>query len=276
MLLPGMIALVAYGVHANGIDERLSGYFFDSSSAEFFARNSTALEVLGHRFAKSAVAAVWLTLLATAGAVRFIPRLSIHQGLLWTTLAAMALGPTIVVVLKEINSIHCPWDLKRFGGYAEPVRLWFVARTYAARCFPGGHAAGGFSLIALAFAARAAGNSRWYGRGLIATIAAGNLFSLVRIAQGAHFLSHNLWSAAIDWCAAALVFTVFLRSRQHAPRQTLEKRPCNHAPGELPDKKLRLACSDCYTPHASISGLGRAGSVKPFRAEVVVCLTSRR
>jgi len=28
----------------------------------------------------------------------------------------------------------------------------------------------------------------------------------VRIAQGAHFLSHNLWSAALCWGLAALVF----------------------------------------------------------------------
>lgn len=49
--------------------------------------------------------------------------------------------------------------------------------------------------------------------GLGPALVAGSLFSVVRMAQGAHFLSHNLWSAAIDWWVAALVFSPLLLGR---------------------------------------------------------------
>jgi membrane-associated PAP2 superfamily phosphatase len=214
LLIPGGLALSAWAAHSSGIDERLSALFFDPATNSFPARSSHALELIGHRFAKSAVAALWLTLLAAALAARYIERIARVQSLLWATIAAMALGPTIVVLLKDINAIHCPWDLKGYGGYADFTSTWFVTSGEAGRCFPGGHAAGGFSLITLLFVGTALGNKRLASIGLVAGLAAGSMFSLVRIAQGAHFLSHNLWSAAIDWCAAALAFTPILFGRQ--------------------------------------------------------------
>ena len=104
-------------------------------------------------------------------------------------------------------------DLKRFGGYADFASSWFVSAADVGCCFPSGHAAAGFSLIALAFAGLAMGNRKLRSAGLTAALFAGSAFSVVRIAQGAHFLSHNLWSAAIDWCAAALVFAPLLNKR---------------------------------------------------------------
>ncbi len=213
LLIPGALALAAFSAHATGLDDRFSSLFFDPVTGTFPARSSLTLEIIGHRFAKSAVVALWLMLLAAALAAPLVQHLTRQRALLWTTVAAMALGPSIVVALKDINAYHCPWELKQFGGYADIASGWFVAAADAGRCFPGGHAAGGFTLIALAFAGLALGNRNLRSAGLIAALIAGGAFSVVRIAQGAHFLSHNLWSAAIDWCAAALVFAPLLKCR---------------------------------------------------------------
>ncbi len=210
LLIPSALGFAALAIHATGLDERVSALFFDPITGTFPARGSPLLEVIGHRFAKSAIAAIWLTLLGAALTSAFVQRLQPYRVLLWTTIAAMALGPTIVVTLKDINAYHCPWDLKRFGGYADFSSGWFVSAANVGRCFPSGHAAGGFSPIALAFAGLALGNRQLRSGGLIAALIVGSAFSTVRIAQGAHFLSHNLWSAAIDWCAAALVFAPLL------------------------------------------------------------------
>jgi membrane-associated PAP2 superfamily phosphatase len=213
LLIPGATVLAALAAHSTGFDERVSALFFDPVTGTFPAHFSPMLEVIGHRFAKSAVVAIWLTLLGAGLAGAFVGHLIPHRALLWTTIAAMALGPSIVVALKDINAYHCPWDLKRFGGYADFASAWFVSAADVGRCFPSGHAAGGFSLIALAFAGLAMGNWKLRSTGLIAALVVGSAFSVVRIAQGAHFLSHNLWSAAIDWCAAALVFAPLLNKR---------------------------------------------------------------
>ena len=218
LLIPVGLALAAAAARSTGIDEHVSALFFDAAAHTFPARSSTALELAGHRLAKSAIVALWMMLFAAALAASMIGRLQRYQALLWTLLIAMALGPAIVAILKDINSFHCPWDLKRFGGSADFSSSWFVPSAQAGRCFPSGHAAGGFSLIALMFAGIAEGRTRLRTFGLIAALCAGAAFSMVRIAQGAHFLSHNLSSAAIDWCAAALAFAPLLMQRARAQR----------------------------------------------------------
>ena len=210
ILIPAVLALAAVIVHGMGIDEWVSALFFDARANTFPARASVALEWIGHRLARSVVAALWLVLLAAAIAASVTPNPRRLRAVLWTTVVAMALGPSIVVLLKNLNSIHCPWDLKRFGGYADFSNAWFVSSTQAGKCFPSGHASGGFSLIALMFAGIAERSRRLRALGLTAALAVGGVFSVVCIVQGAHFLSHNLWSAAIDWCVAALAFAPLL------------------------------------------------------------------
>jgi len=212
-VIPACIVLIALIARASGLDDHLATAFFDAATAGFPARQSVLLETLGHRVAKSAVWGLWLLLLTLAVAASFVPRLHGLRGLLWAVVAAMGAGPALVVVLKGLNSYRCPWDLAQFGGYAQATSGWFVARGEAGQCFPSGHAAGGFALIALFFAGVVLGRPVIARIGLLAAVTAGGLFSAVRMAQGAHFLSHNLWAAAIDWAVAALIFAPLLLSR---------------------------------------------------------------
>jgi membrane-associated PAP2 superfamily phosphatase len=205
LLIPMGLILVAQLLRSSGWDDRLTALFFDPVSMAFPASDWPALEAWGHHGAKTAVVCVWVGLLLAAVVAPKLPRLAPHRKLLWLTVAAMGLGPTLVTLLKDINAHDCPWSLKAFGGANVYSSEWFVPRSRAGHCFPGGHAAGGFSLIALAFAAAALG---WTTRArglLVLAVAAGVAFSAVRILQGAHFASHNLWSAAIDWAVAAWI-----------------------------------------------------------------------
>jgi membrane-associated PAP2 superfamily phosphatase len=214
LLIPACFAAAAVASHVSQLDAQLTAWFFDPAQAGFPARRWVLIELFGYRMAKSAVVALWLTLLGAACAASFATALRPHRALLWATVAAMALGPALVAGLKDLNGYRCPWDLKPFGGIADYASGWFVDRLHVGRCFPSGHAAGGFSLIALYFAAAAQGKRRLAGVTLATALAAGAAFSVVRIAQGAHFLSHNLWSAAIDWAAAGAVFLPLVRMRK--------------------------------------------------------------
>lgn len=216
VLIPASIAIVAMLARSVGLDDQLESVFFDARIAGFPARHWPWLEAIGHRVAKSAVLGLWLVLVAAACAAMTVPRWRAYSGLLWTTVAAMGLGPLVVVLLKELNAYRCPWDLTQFGGVAQATSGWFVSRVNAGRCFPSGHAAGGFSLVALGFAGIALQHGGLRRAGLGAAVVLGVAFSLVRMAQGAHFLSHNLWSAAIDWCAAALVFAPAIMMGRYA------------------------------------------------------------
>lgn len=205
LLIPASLIVMALLSRVSGWDEGLTALFFDPAIGDFPARQSASLEDWGHRWAKSAVLGVWLLLLLAAMAALWFSRLRPHRKLLWLTVLGMSLGPAVVAVLKDINAHPCPWDLKAYGGALDYTADWFVPRSQAGRCFPGGHAAGGFSVLALAFAAISLGwavQARWL---LVLAVLMGLAFSVIRIVQGAHFLSHNLWSAAIVWALAAWV-----------------------------------------------------------------------
>ena len=213
VLVPPALALVALAAMAFGLDGRLAALSFDPAAHAFPWRHGIALELFGHRLAKSGVWAIWLLLLGAALVSPLVERLARHRAVLWTTVAAMAAGPILVVALKNLTAFHCPWDLKAFGGDADAIVAIFVRPAQAGRCFPSGHAAGGFSLIALHLAGIASGDRRLRALGLWTAVLAGSAFGLVRMTQGAHFLSHNLWAAAIDWTAATLVFVPLLAAR---------------------------------------------------------------
>lgn len=45
---------------------------------------------------------------------------------------------------------------------------------------------------------------------LIGALALGSVLSLGRTMQGAHFLSHNLWTLLFDWCICLLCYRLLL------------------------------------------------------------------
>lgn len=124
----------------------------------------------------------------------------------------MGLSTSFVTPLKKVSQMHCPWSLEQYGGVehfspllgprAEPV-------DKPGNCWPGGHAAAGFALFALFFALRNT-HPRCAKAALIAAMTLGVVFSLVRIAQGAHFLSHNLWTASLCWLISLAVYDLML------------------------------------------------------------------
>ncbi len=220
LAIPLALAGAGLAAHSMGWDLQLAQWTFDPVAGGFPARQWDLLELLGHRVAKSAVLLLWCLLVAAAVAGRWVGLGTAQRHLLGWTALAMAAGPTLVVVLKELNSAACPWSLDGLGGHAAYRLDWFVGSAQAGRCFPGGHAAGGFCLVALVFAARHQGRADWEQAALALTLACGLAFSAVRMAQGAHFLSHNLWAAALDWACAALVFTPLLQRQRRGQTAT--------------------------------------------------------
>ncbi len=211
--LPAVLVALAVAAHVSGFDLMLSDRFFDVAGDRFPLRTEPLLELLGHRVAKSAVLAVFAGLLAAALASYRFEALRPWRAVLWATVGAMALGPTLVVVLKSFTAFPCPWSLQRYGGLTPMASTWFATPANAGNCFPAGHSAGGFSLFALVFAAGALGRPRLAWTLFWAALATGVAFSSVRIVQGAHFASHALWAAAIDWLAAGLVFLAICERR---------------------------------------------------------------
>jgi membrane-associated PAP2 superfamily phosphatase len=121
--------------------------------------------------------------------------------------------------LKTVTNVDCPWDLTSFGGQYPYVPLLGDRpdELRYGRCFPAAHASSGYMLLALHFVFRE--RSRRLARaGLAAGVIAGVIFGLAQQSRGAHFLSHDLWSAMIAWLVPLTVYVWMFQARLWDPR----------------------------------------------------------
>lgn len=206
-----LLLLVIVVFEFTSLDIRINNLFYDSVAKRFPLRHDWFLEAIMHGWTKYLVViftlcvfAVFLLSLGLSSLKRF-RRVSLFVVL------AMSMGPAVVGVMKATTNKHCPYDLTIYGG-EQPYAGLLDAREGSVRgkCFPGGHASGGFALMSLYFA--------WFMRNRkLAWLALGFGFAYGfamgwgRMIQGAHFLSHNLWSAIICWYVALLFYALLLK-----------------------------------------------------------------
>ena len=195
-------------------DQKISNWFFDPDLPGFPLRNDWFLEVVLHQWAKYALIALGVGLLVGFLMGFKMDQLRDKRRLVLFLLLCLATGPVIVALLKATTNRHCPYDLKIYGGYAPYVHLleFPPPDMPRGRCFPGGHASGGFALMGFCLA--------WYRHrpklayGLLGIgFSYGFVLGFGRLMQGAHFLSHNLWTAVICWLISLAWYRLILHSR---------------------------------------------------------------
>ncbi|WP_198951429.1 phosphatase PAP2 family protein [Pigmentiphaga sp. NML080357] len=186
----------------------------------FVGRQSVFLEAVLHRGVRDAMTAFMLAVLAGFIASLVRRDLAAWRRRLAYVLVAVGLSTGIVAPLKAATAVQCPWSLADFGGQESysPLVGHRPATNNPGRCWPGGHASTGFSLLALYFALRDGHphRARWM---LGGALLLGTVLSAVRMAQGAHFLSHNVWTLLLDWtiCAAAYRWMLYEPGRLVTP-----------------------------------------------------------
>lgn len=210
VLVPLVLAACALALQYGPLDLRISALFVDAGPA-FTWRDSPWLEALGHEGARLAPLLVGVLALAGGAAGFWSSRLRGWRPVLLALGIAMVVSTLAINSLKPRTTQQCPTSMLEFGGktpYAEnnAKPFWATSKADAGNCLPSGHAGGGYSLLALYFAGWASGRRAWRWRGLAIGVAAGVLFSVVRIVQGAHFASATMWSATVCWTLCALVF----------------------------------------------------------------------
>lgn len=209
------IAALLLALETTAMDATISGWFFDRAAGAFPLRHDSFLEVFAHQYMKQLVVVVACCVIAIYFLSFVLPELKPQRRLLLFLSLSLTLAPLAVVLLKAASPRHCPWDLLEYGGFAPHLSLFddVPAGLPPGHCFPAGHASTGFCLMAFYFAGRAL-RRRWSARiALIGGIAAGLGLGLGRIVQGAHFLSHVLWSGLVCWLViVALHCLILLRT----------------------------------------------------------------
>lgn len=208
LLWPLMLApLLALLFEATPLDHLLIARYYDASVHAFPLRDDFFLQNVMHSGAKLLAIGIAFAVFGAFLLTWLLPNwASQRRRLLWIA-AGMAGGSLLVSVLKHGSALHCPWDLAEFGGYAPFHGLFdsLPAGVGAGRCFPGGHASGGFALMAFYFGLRDT-HALAARLCLAAGLTAGMAMGWSQMMRGAHFLSHNLWSAWTVWTFLALLY----------------------------------------------------------------------
>ncbi len=187
------------------LDQYVSDLFFhrpcdveNVRSCWFFDKSDPYLTFVLHNMPVNVVT-VFATLAAILWLSTFLTtRTRKYRTLGFMLVLAMAAFPGAISLLKHYTGHYCPGQLGLYGG---PVGL--VDTNMKPRCFPAGFPSPGFGLMILYFSDLPL---KWRRGGLWAGLGLGTLFSIIQIARGEHYLSHNIATLLSAVFIGGLVF----------------------------------------------------------------------
>jgi membrane-associated PAP2 superfamily phosphatase len=242
--VPLLLALLLFvSFDLTGLDVIFSDWMYNTATHAFPLQHSKLFETITHKWARiipnwtgeaAVVGAVlafawsllgvekhprllaWLEKIRVAPVLRFLHR---HRRDLLFVVVAFSITTGAIHYFKSHTSIYCPVETTLYGG-TEQKKEWFenfnlLHDAGKGRCWPGGHASGGFTMMALFFVAR---RYRWrHARKLLAfSLALGMVYGTTRVLQGWHFMSHTFWAGIIVW------FSMFLTAMAFYGRKRLD------------------------------------------------------
>lgn len=229
-------ALVFLLFDMTSIDIAISNLLFDPQTQTFPIDKIHFFEKLTHKWAR--IIPDWTAEIALIGALLSViwplanpqkhPRLGAflqrskvapllrfcaeHRRDFLFVVVAFAVCTGVIHFLKSHTSVYCPIETTLYGGkmphieWYENFQLFHEAGS--GRCWPGGHASGGFTMLALYFVAR---RYQWrFSRAILwGSLLLGFIYGTTRVLQGWHYMSHTLWSGIFVWLACLLTALAF-------------------------------------------------------------------
>jgi membrane-associated PAP2 superfamily phosphatase len=204
LLLPGTWVLMVQ--HQ---DLLLADALYALQGGQWSFRHHVLFATVIHQGGRWFTAVLVMVVVAGLIASQFTPRLERWRIPLSYLLLVLITCAVVINVLKFYTLMPCPWDLDRYGGQWQFG--WRLSATQRSKgCFPAGHASAGYAWMALYFVALMR-KPEWRIRALVFGLALGLVFGLSQQLRGAHFLSHDLWSASLCWYLALFWYLIFNR-----------------------------------------------------------------
>jgi len=201
------------------IDIWFSSLFF--RDGEFYLRNQWFVQFV-YDATHPAVAIFFLTVLGMLiyALIRHKKPFNLNKRMLVFMLAAIIMAPGVVVnlTLKDNVDRARPKQITQFGGDKQFTPAFVISDQCESNCsFVCGHAAAGFSFIALAMVFKGR-RKQWI---FYSAVAAGFLIGLVRIIQGGHFLSDVFFALFFTYITIRLLYYLIVERFTELYEKTL-------------------------------------------------------
>ncbi|WP_221031389.1 phosphatase PAP2 family protein [Actomonas aquatica] len=214
-LWPALVALagVILLFEFTNLDLWVQDHFFDFATGQWWVDRRAPLPRAffynGPKYVIILLAVTLLTLLV--GPARWRARWGLERKRIGAVLLTLALVPILIGQLKAHTNVFCPYEITRYGGDVAYVKAWAphppeLQPERCGRCYPAGHASGGFALFALAGLGATAGWRRW---GIGLGLGLGWMMGGYQMLKGAHYLSHTLVTMLVAWVMFLLIQRAF-------------------------------------------------------------------
>ena len=144
-----------------------------------------------------------------------------HRRDFWFVVFAFAICTGVIHFLKAHTSVYCPIETTLYGGQLPHIEWYNNFQLFheagEGRCWPGGHASGGFTMLALYFVAR---RHQWrFAKAILwGSLLLGFIYGTTRVLQGWHYMSHTFWAGIFVWLSCLLTALAFYgRARLDVP-----------------------------------------------------------
>lgn len=203
LALPSSLLLATLALfESTNLDLWIQDHFYDFNTHHWLVdRSAFWPNLVFYDGAKNLIILLVLSIVIVLLLFRKRPLIQRYQRRLWLVVLAAITIPLLIGSLKATTNIPCPRDIERYGGsYPHVTLLHRYADTYhpaeKQRCYPAGHASGGFALLALAFLFTA---YRTRALVLFGVVTVATTMGVYKMLIGDHFLSHTLVTALIAW-----------------------------------------------------------------------------
>ncbi len=202
-----LVVIVFFGM--NDVDVLLQNLFYNSAQHRWilspYAEPYNFLLYYGLKRLLIAIAVLFLLALIFLWKTKIVREYK--RGMVILVLSAIFV-PAIASGLKAKTDMPCPRDEIIYGGVYPRTAVWqsydkeFKLTHHRTKCWPAGHASGGFALLSLFFLFKKRRNKKI---GIAIGLSVGWAMGLYKMIIGDHFLSHTVITMMLAWLIILLI-----------------------------------------------------------------------
>ena len=209
-LLISIVLLIATIIvfQITNLDIVVQDHFFDFTTQQWILdRNDQILDFIFYSGIKKLLILVAFAILL---ALIFFHKKAIvdtyKKGLLIVLLSAIFV-PSVVGGLKAITNTPCPKNIGHYGGNYPDLKVFDkypsdFKQKCKIRCWPAGHASGGFALLSFFFLFKRTENRK---KAIIFALMVGWSMGIYKMLIGDHFLSHTIITMLLAWSVILVI-----------------------------------------------------------------------
>ena len=204
-----LLSLLFYLFYQQKLDFVLAGWWYQLQGGQWALQHHWLTQNLLHDRVRDFNLLLVLTLIGYTLRLSLAGTTALLSHALRTLLYSVVSCFALVAFLKHLLPMECPWDLSQFGGDMPFYGLLQIRpeATPVHLCFPAGHASIGFAWLGLYYFFLEL-KPQWANKALTAAALTGVVLGAVQQSRGAHFFSHDIFTAAVCWTLCTAIYYI--------------------------------------------------------------------